>query len=73
MFLFTILVCFLFPVTCRPANMPTSPVRKPAGSRVQLTATGGKLDIDIPPEGLSTNNIGTGIFAVAWNAFVAFW
>jgi hypothetical protein len=53
--------------------MPTSPVRKPAGSRVQLTASGGKLDIDIPPEGLSTNNIGTGIFAVAWNAFVAFW
>ncbi|KAF6262994.1 kinase-like domain-containing protein [Scenedesmus sp. NREL 46B-D3] len=56
-----------------PAKMPTNPVRKPAGSRVQLTATAGKLDIDIPPEGLSGNNIGTGIFAVAWNAFVAFW
>ncbi|WIA18005.1 hypothetical protein OEZ85_009492 [Tetradesmus obliquus] len=57
----------------RPANMPSKPVRKPAGSRVQLSAAGGKLDIDIPPEGLSSNNIGTGLFAVAWNAFVAFW
>lgn len=57
----------------RPASMPTRPVRKPAGSRVQLTSANGKLDIDIPPAGLSSSNIGTGLFALAWNAFVAFW
>jgi hypothetical protein len=53
--------------------MPTRPVKKPAGSRVQLTNTSGRLDIEIPPQGLSGANIGTGLFAVAWNAFVAFW
>lgn len=53
--------------------MPSRPVRKPAGSRVQLDRTAGKLDIDIPPEGLSGANVGTGLFALAWNAFVAFW
>eukprot|EP00879_Flechtneria_rotunda_P010283 GHRR01010750.1.p1 GENE.GHRR01010750.1~~GHRR01010750.1.p1 ORF type:complete len:629 (+),score=211.09 GHRR01010750.1:70-1956(+) len=57
----------------RPAAMPGSPVRKPAGSRVLLTSTPGKLDIEIPPQGLSSSNIGTGLFALAWNAFVAFW
>lgn len=58
---------------CRPPQMPTKPVRKPAGSRVQVSSTSGKLDIDIPPEGLSGSNIGTGLFALAWNGFVAFW
>lgn len=53
--------------------MPTGPVRKPAGSRVVLENTGGKLDIDVPPQGLGSSNIGTGLFALAWNAFVAFW
>lgn len=53
--------------------MPTGPVRKPAGSRVVLENIGGKLDIDIPPQGLGSSNIGTGLFALAWNAFVAFW
>jgi hypothetical protein len=53
--------------------MPTRPVKKPAGSRVELTNTSGRLDIEIPPQGLSGANIGTGLFAVAWNAFVAFW
>lgn len=53
--------------------MPTSAVRKPAGSRVQLSASPGRLDVDIPSQGLSGDNIGTGLFALAWNAFVAFW
>jgi hypothetical protein len=59
--------------SCRPPSMPSGPVRKPAGSRVVLENTAGKLDIDIPPQGLGSSNIGTGLFALAWNAFVAFW
>jgi hypothetical protein len=58
---------------CRPPSMPTGPVRKPAGSRITAENTAGKLDIDIPPQGLGGSNIGTGLFALAWNAFVAFW
>lgn len=57
----------------RPPSMPSGPVRKPAGSRVSLESSGGKLDIDIPPQRLSSSNVGTGLFALAWNAFVAFW
>jgi hypothetical protein len=48
-------------------------VRKPAGTRVVLDRSAARLDIDIPPEGLSGSSLGTGLFAVAWNAFVAFW
>jgi hypothetical protein len=59
--------------THRPATMPTRPVRRPAGSRVVLDETAGRLDIDIPPQPLGSANIGTGLFALAWNAFVAFW
>lgn len=47
--------------------------RKPAGSRVVINRTAGRLEVDIPPAGLTANTIGTGAFAVAWNAFVAFW
>lgn len=46
-------------------------VRKPAGTRVQLEKSANRLDIEIPPEGLSSGSVGTGLFAVAWNAFVA--
>jgi hypothetical protein len=53
--------------------MPTGAVRRPAGSRVVLESSGGRLDIDIPPQPLGSANIGTGLFALAWNAFVAFW
>lgn len=53
--------------------MPSGPVRKPAGSRVVLDKSGSKLDIDVPPQGLGSSTIGTGLFALAWNAFVAFW
>ena len=46
-------------------------VKKPAGTRVVLDRSPGRLDLEIPPEGLSGNSVGTGVFAVAWNAFVA--
>jgi hypothetical protein len=46
-------------------------VKKPAGTRVQLERSGARLDIEIPPEGLNGGSVGTGLFAVAWNAFVA--
>lgn len=38
-----------------------------------LEKSPGRLDIEIPPEGVNSSSIGTGLFAVAWNAFVAFW
>ena len=48
--------------------------RKPAGTRVRLERTPGRLDVEIPPEGLaSSNTVGQGLFALAWNGFVAFW
>lgn len=46
-------------------------VKRPAGTRVLLERSPGRLDLEIPPEGLSGNSVGTGVFAVAWNAFVA--
>ncbi|KIZ02988.1 serine/threonine protein kinase, partial [Monoraphidium neglectum] len=48
-------------------------VKRPTGTRVVLDRTAGRLDLEIPPEGISGNSVGTGVFAVAWNAFVAFW
>jgi len=47
--------------------------RRPAGTRVRLERTGGRLDLEIPPEGLGGQSVGTGLFALAWNGFVAFW
>ena len=46
-------------------------VRKPAGTRVLLDRSAGRLDVEIPPEGLSGGSVGTGLFAIVWNAFVA--
>lgn len=46
-------------------------VRKPAGTRVVIDRSAGRLDVEIPPDGLSGNSVGTGIFALVWNAFVA--
>jgi hypothetical protein len=46
-------------------------VKRPAGTRVVLDRTAGRLDLEIPPEGISGNSVGTGVFAVTWNAFVA--
>jgi hypothetical protein len=47
--------------------------RRPAGTRVRLERTAGRLDLEIPPEGLSGQAAGAGLFALAWNGFVAFW
>ena len=49
------------------------PLRKPPGSRVQVTKRGPRLEIYIPPAGFDGNVAATGAFAIAWNAFVAFW
>lgn len=47
--------------------------RRPAGTRVVLERTAGRLDLEIPPEGLSGQAAGAGLFVLAWNGFVAFW
>lgn len=46
---------------------------KPAGTKVSLTRTDEILQIEIPPAGLNAETVGTGTFAVAWNAFIVFW
>ncbi|KFM23051.1 Serine/threonine-protein kinase D [Auxenochlorella protothecoides] len=46
---------------------------RPAGSRVQVTRRGPRLEIDIPPPGFSGDSLPSAAFALAWNAFVAFW
>jgi hypothetical protein len=55
------------------ARQPPAPVRKPKGSRVELTTSPGKMSIEIPPKGLTGSTLATGSFAVVWNAFVAVW
>jgi hypothetical protein len=48
-------------------------LRKPPGSRIQVKKKGPRLEIDIPPARFDGNTAATGGFAIAWNAFVAFW
>eukprot|EP01018_Ginkgo_biloba_P007894 Gb_26548 [translate_table: standard] len=50
-----------------------SKIRQPAGTKVVLTRTPSELKIRIPPGGLTAETVGTGSFALAWNAFIAFW
>lgn len=38
-----------------------------------MTRSGTKLTVEIPPAKLGTDQAYTGAFAIAWNAFVAFW
>lgn len=47
--------------------------RKPPGSRIRVVKKGPKLEIDIPPARFDGSTAATGAFALAWNAFVAFW
>lgn len=47
--------------------------RQPAGSRCKVKRSGTKLSVEIPPAKLGSEQAYTGAFAVAWNAFVAFW
>lgn len=48
-------------------------MRKPAGTRVVLKRSAAKLDIEVPPQGMTGGTLATGGFAVAWNAFIAVW
>jgi len=52
---------------------PGSNLRKPPGSRIEVKKKGPRLEIDIPPARFDGNTAATGGFAIAWNAFVAFW
>ena len=47
--------------------------RQPAGSRCKVKRSGTKLSVEIPPAKLGSEQAYTGAFALAWNAFVAFW
>ena len=47
--------------------------RQPAGSRCKVKRNGTKLSVEIPPAKLGSEQAYTGAFALAWNAFVAFW
>lgn len=47
--------------------------RPPAGTKCVLKRTPGSLRIEMPPAGLKGENVGTGLFAVAWNSFTFFW
>ncbi|GJP36651.1 hypothetical protein CLOM_g21135 [Closterium sp. NIES-68] len=65
------------PLQNLPASFlpPSAPLTRPAGTQVVLERTeGGKvLVVHIPPAGLTREAVGTGGFAIAWNAFIAFW
>lgn len=52
---------------------PVKVTSKPAGSKIKVKKTSGRLEIDIPPSGIGGVDPYTGVFAIAWNAFVAFW
>ncbi|CAM6123161.1 unnamed protein product [Calypogeia fissa] len=48
-------------------------LKRPAGTKVDLQRAVNGLEITIPPVGFTAEAVGTGTFAVAWNAFVALW
>ncbi|KXZ55099.1 hypothetical protein GPECTOR_3g253 [Gonium pectorale] len=55
-------------------SRPPARLARPTGSRVQLQRSeDGRLDVVIPPKGFTADTAFTGTFALAWNAFVAFW
>lgn len=47
--------------------------RQPVGSRCKIKRSGNKLSVEIPPAKLGSEQAYSGAFAIAWNAFVAFW
>ena len=56
------------------SSRPSRRIRKPSGTRVVVERFGStRMVLAIPPAGLTSNSAATGGFAVAWNAFVAFW
>jgi serine/threonine protein kinase len=57
-----------------PTNISSSLVStQPVGSRIKLTKNWQKLEIFIPPLGFQPSMVFTGLFAIAWNAFILFW
>jgi serine/threonine protein kinase len=48
-------------------------LNKPGGSKIQLTKDRDSLLILIPPAGLKSSMVFTGLFAIAWNSFIFFW
>jgi hypothetical protein len=55
------------------ATLPALVVRKPGGSKIQLTKNWDSLEIIIPPSGFHPSIVLTGLFAIAWNSFILFW
>ncbi|MCC5644973.1 serine/threonine protein kinase [Nostoc sp. CHAB 5824] len=55
------------------ANLPALVVRKPDGSKIQLTKNWDSLEIIIPPSGFHPSIVFTGLFAIAWNSFILLW
>ncbi|MGI2905824.1 serine/threonine protein kinase [Tolypothrix sp. VBCCA 56010] len=48
-------------------------LKKPSGSKIQLTKDRDSLLILIPPAGFQSSMVFTGLFAIAWNSFIFFW
>jgi len=52
----------------------TSRIRKPEGTRVTLSRTGGEaLSVEIPKAGVTGDTVSTGAFTAAWIAGIGFW
>ncbi|MEH2095872.1 serine/threonine protein kinase [Nostoc sp. 'Peltigera membranacea cyanobiont' 213] len=54
-------------------NLPALLASKPDGSKIQLTKNGDSLEIIVPPPGLNSSILFTGVFAIAWNSFILVW
>lgn len=54
-------------------EFPRQRVRQPLGTKVVLKRTASTLVIEIPPVGFTADAVGSGTFALAWNAFLMFW
>ena len=62
------------PLVSGSSSRPSRRIRKPSGTRVVVERFGStKLVVAIPPAGVTGEAASVGGFAVAWNAFVAFW
>jgi len=48
-------------------------VTQPTGSIIELYKKEYKLEIIIPGMGFNWNSLSVGLFAIAWNSFIAFW
>jgi serine/threonine protein kinase len=55
------------------AHSPAITVKKPYGSKIQLTKNNNFLEILIPPVGFQPSIIFLALFATAWNSFILFW